>query len=361
MLFIRVSPNRVFFVNEYWILIPLMLLIDIIVIVKVKKNRANKKLKSEELTALKMRGGYDDKVLAKLVEDYIEVNHPNCQVGKGFRYVNNERLRKIVHRLYKSKSRNGIIYITKTALCHLIEIYGLGIPFIPIIPDFIGISDWFILGKKVISVMCFGISFPMLILAQGYAPIILSLTTASFGVVIMFYAKNPGFLIVSTDPILTPISLIKRRIANQNELISVDLTSVSGSAGTKIIMPKYECSLPVQRVFNLKCSLGSSQIVEVTSNINIDLPLNYDQVVNMGDVTKLRLIKFSDQFEVTLNSKPLFHSNLRGTKRFKNRAKTSKFSEKFGDKGVILDSQEWDVTRSTLTAQDAIKIRNEDL
>ena len=37
MLYIRVSSSRSFFVNEYWILIPLMIVIDIFIIVKVKK------------------------------------------------------------------------------------------------------------------------------------------------------------------------------------------------------------------------------------------------------------------------------------------------------------------------------------
>lgn len=49
MLYVKLSPNRVFFVNEYWILIPLMIAIDIAIIVKVKKSRAKKKLQSEQL------------------------------------------------------------------------------------------------------------------------------------------------------------------------------------------------------------------------------------------------------------------------------------------------------------------------
>jgi len=50
MLCLKVSSNRVFFVNEYWILIPLMIAMSIAIIVKVKKNRAEKKLKAEQLT-----------------------------------------------------------------------------------------------------------------------------------------------------------------------------------------------------------------------------------------------------------------------------------------------------------------------
>lgn len=48
MLFIRLTSNRYLLVNEYWILIPVMLAIDIIIIVKGKKNQAKKKLQSED-------------------------------------------------------------------------------------------------------------------------------------------------------------------------------------------------------------------------------------------------------------------------------------------------------------------------
>jgi hypothetical protein len=123
MLYIKVSPNRVFFINEYSIWIPLMIVIDIAIIVKVKKNRAKKKLELEQfkkkceqwkifhtatgnnIAALQVRAG--ENVLVDLVEDYIQVRHPNCLVSKCIRYVNNERLRKIASSLFKSKAKNG--------------------------------------------------------------------------------------------------------------------------------------------------------------------------------------------------------------------------------------------------------------
>jgi hypothetical protein len=79
--------------------------------------------------------------LVDLVEDYIEVVHPNCLLGKGIRYVNNERLCKIANSPFKSKAKDGVIFITKMALCHLVEIYGLHLPALPIpIPDFIRVD-----------------------------------------------------------------------------------------------------------------------------------------------------------------------------------------------------------------------------
>jgi hypothetical protein len=91
------------------------------------------------VAGLQVRSGQN--VLAVTVEDYVQVIHPKCLVGKGLRYVNNERLRKIVYSLFRLKAKNGVIYITKTSLCHLVEMYGLDMLALPIpIPNFIEIS-----------------------------------------------------------------------------------------------------------------------------------------------------------------------------------------------------------------------------
>jgi hypothetical protein len=375
MIYLKVTANREFFVSEYWILIPLMIAIDITIIVKVKKNRAKKKLQTQELkkkynqwkifhtatgnirAALQIRAG--ENVLANIVEDSIEVVHPNCLVGKGIRYVNNERLRKIAYSLFKSKAKNGIIYITKTALCHLVEIYGLDLPALSIpIPDFIGVSGWYHLARKIISVGFLGIPLPMLILAQGPASIILSLAAGGFGIVVMAYTKDPGFLIIPTAVISTPVNSIMRHIPGQPDLVSVNLEPVSRS---KITMPKfstgYECSLPDQIMYNPKCSLRPSEIADIAANA--DVPLNYDEVVNMGDVTKLPRVKFSDNFEILQSPEPPTNFRLRGTKRFKNQGKTPNFLEKFGDPEFISDTEQYDIT--TPTPQDAIRIQDREL
>jgi hypothetical protein len=374
MLYVKLSSNRVVFVNEYWILIPLMIAIDIAIIVKVRRNRAEKKLKEEQLkekykqwkiyhtatgnltAALQIRAG--ENVLVRLVDEYIEVTHPNCLVGKGIRYVNSERLRKIAYSLFKNKAKNGVIYITKTALCHLVEIYGLNLPALPFpVPDFIGVSGWYQLVRKVISVGCLGIPLPMLILAQGPASIIVSLAAGGFGMVVMAYTKDPGFIIIPTDIISTSVDSIMRRIPDQPDLVSIDLETLSRS---KVTMPEfsmgYECSLPDQIMFNPKCSLRPSEIADIAANADVYLPLNYDEVVNMQDVTKLTTVKFSDKFDISTSSKPTSSFRLRGTKRFRNQSKTQNFSEKFGDPKFVSDMEQWDIT--TPTPQDGIRIQD---
>ena len=194
MLYIRLSSKRYFFVNEYYFLIPLMLAVDIAIIIRVKKKRAKNKVQSEELKRTDkqykifhiamenpieaLQIGCGENILVELVEDYIQVVHTKCVIGKGFRYVNNEKLRKLCHYLFKKKEKTGVIFITKTALCHLVQIYSLDLPAVPIpVPDFIGISDWYQLVKKVISVGFIGIAVPMVSLAQGPLSFVFGLGT----------------------------------------------------------------------------------------------------------------------------------------------------------------------------------------
>ena len=49
MLYVRVSPNHLFIVSEYWVLVTLIISIEIAIVLKVKKNRAQQDLESEKL------------------------------------------------------------------------------------------------------------------------------------------------------------------------------------------------------------------------------------------------------------------------------------------------------------------------
>lgn len=136
-----------------------MLAIDIAIIIQVRKNCTKKKNGSEErfysqkckqlkifylatdnlLVILKIRGGEE---FVKFLEDYVDVAYENCIKGTGLRYVNNHRIQQLVYSVFKFKAKNGVVFITKNALCYLIDIYGLGLPaFLIPVPDFIGISS----------------------------------------------------------------------------------------------------------------------------------------------------------------------------------------------------------------------------
>jgi hypothetical protein len=196
----------------------------------------------------------------------------------------------------------------------------------------------------------------MLILAQGPASIIISLAAGAFGIVAIAYTKDPGFLIIPTDVVFTPVDSIVRRIPDQPDLVSVDFESVSRST---ITMPefstRYEYSLPDQIMHNQKCSLRPIEISDIAANA--DVSLNYNEVVNMQDVTKLTKVKFSDNFEIPSSPKPTSNFKLRGTGRYRNPGKTSNFLDKFADPECISNTEQWNII--TPTPQDAIQIQDD--
>ena len=61
MLYVKINPNRIFFVSEYWILFPLILSMEIAIVVKIRKNRAQQDLESKKLKKDFVRGGKRDR------------------------------------------------------------------------------------------------------------------------------------------------------------------------------------------------------------------------------------------------------------------------------------------------------------
>lgn len=50
MLLIRISSKRMLIISEYWILIPLLLVIELAIVRKLKKNRSQNNDKSKQFT-----------------------------------------------------------------------------------------------------------------------------------------------------------------------------------------------------------------------------------------------------------------------------------------------------------------------
>jgi hypothetical protein len=101
-----------------------MLYIDYCIITKMKKTRAGKEeieIKYKQLKIFALATGSMMAVLAIRGGQENDVFYPNCIVGEGLRYVDNDRIRKVVHSFFKHKQIYGVIYITQTALCYLAE------------------------------------------------------------------------------------------------------------------------------------------------------------------------------------------------------------------------------------------------
>lgn len=365
MLYIQVSSKRIFIISEYWIFIPLLVAINIVIVQKLNKHSTKEELNLEQehrrwkafkifniaigniQTNLTSRGG--ETIVEKLANDYIDVTHEDCILPSGVQYVNNDRLRKLVFSLYPEKVKNGVIFITKTALCHLATEYGLGLPGLPIaVHDFINVSDLKILTRKFFA--SFLITIPISILGIGEATVtkyIFSGLSFLFGFTGVALTKDFGLMVIATEAVKGPMSLITRRIKDQSELVYVDLEPKPNSLVRVEVTEPYHCSLPEQRIGNPICA-RENKIIDIIKNyesdgVILDKLIDYDEVVNMEIVTGLPNHDFSDQFELVPLEKP---APIKKPKP-KIRSRTANLLEKFGDPEHIPDTETWDTLANT--------------
>ena len=118
----------------------------------------------------------------------------------------------------------------------------------------------------------------------------------------MFIAAGSGLvgghLIVNyqdSDTLSTTLitDTVKQRIPGTAELVSIN---VPNKPSNQIMMrKKSHCLLPGRAMVDKSCRLRPSQIVEVSK----DLELNYDDVVNMADITGLDTIKLKKEHSFT--------------------------------------------------------------
>lgn len=364
MLYVRISSNRLFIISEYWLFIPFMVAINLVIVKKFSKDSSKDELNLEQKrkiwkifniaigniqTNLNTRGG--EIIIQKLAGDYIDVRHEECILPSGIQYVNNDRLRKLVYALYPEKVKSGVIFITKTALCQLATEFGLGLPALPIaVHDFIKVSDWKIFFQKAVS--SFLSTVPISLLGIGEATMtkyIFSGLSFLVGVTGMALTKDFGLIIIGTEAVSGPLSLIRRRLKDQPELVYMDVEPEPKSLVRRKLTQSYECSLPEQRIGNSRCA-RENKIIEIINNyksddVIIDQIIDYDEIVNMEIVTGLPNHDFSDQFELVPIQKPAPIKKL--NPKTKPRSRTVSLLDKFGDPENIPDSETWDILENT--------------
>lgn len=361
MLLIRISSKKVLEISEYYILIPLMLAIELAIARKLKKNRSQNNDKSKQFKKWKifyfamgrLRGGNE---ITQFLDDYyLDVKHLDCILKPGIQYLDNARLRKIVNYLFHDKVKNGVIFITRTALCHIASEYGLYQLDLPIpIHSPVAVTSRILLLQKTI-VSGFIVSPAAIITLLGTTNVGLIASAISFlvGLTTLALTKDGGLAVIATQAYRGPISSLKPRISNQVEVVSIDVQPNDYTIVKNQLAPSYECSLPDQRIGNPKCARHNI-IIDIVNNdesvdVILDKIIDYDQVVNMEDITGLRGdIKFADQFETVPLEKPgpikSQHSrpNLR-----KNLRRTANLLDKYGDPENVPDTQTWDTSPNT--------------
>jgi len=190
MLYIRVNPDRIFIVSEYWILIPLIVSIEIAIVVRIRKNRAqhdiiSKKLKKDFIrwkifnvtignvfSSICVRGG--EEVVKSIADGFLQVHHEDCLVPKGVQFLDNEWLRKLLLIHHSDKIKPGIRYITRMTLCQFASKVSLGI----LDTQVFKVSSWLTVGKKTFVTIIASLPIPLLgIWGVTTIPVILSVVT----------------------------------------------------------------------------------------------------------------------------------------------------------------------------------------
>jgi len=76
---------------------------------------------------LMCRGGIDQNGKVLSFDSYANVDHlydPQFQLPNGITYLNHEPLRTAIYEKFKRKARDGVIYVTATALCQIARKVG---------------------------------------------------------------------------------------------------------------------------------------------------------------------------------------------------------------------------------------------
>ena len=199
--------------------------IEIAIVVRIRKNRAQQDLESQKLkkdlirwkifnvaignvfSSICVRGG--DEVVKGIADGFLQVHHEECLVPKGVQFLDEEWLRKLLLLHHSDKIKNGILYITRTALCHFASRVGLGI----LDTEIFKVSSWLTVGKKTFATIIGSLPIPLLgIWGVTMIPVILSVITFLSGAGFMFSLRESGFLLIKTKAIAGPISHITQRI-----------------------------------------------------------------------------------------------------------------------------------------------------
>ena len=348
MLYWRYAPNKILFINEYWVFVPSMVLIDYFIIKKMKINER----KTGELKKLKEQIEHERSLRKKirkvlyvslgynfwsilmggtesldLINALVDTEYITCNVNPGIRWLDDVSLKNLIKTLYKHKHQEKIIYITATALCHVSELYGrqfLDLPF-TIVPGLGSFSFYQTLRKLMVTILT-GFLVP---LGLGGSPV-----TAFSAALIGTLAIKLGFNNLDYIP-TSAIDFngdIRTRIPNVYDVIV--LNNKDKITMTNPMEERRECWLAGQPFFNPKCK-KSTQILPCEVDSILDGIVTYDGSVNMKDVTGLDRVEFTDRLNLGQIESPACGIQ---------KSKQVNFLDKFGDsKSVHASGEGWNI------------------
>ena len=263
MLIIVISENRTWFINEYWIIIPVVAGVQYYLYRRKRKKQqkeqqlqlANAKifhLAMDNLHALaQLRGG-------ELIEQQI------CEVGKGVRFVNSDRIRiyigGVLNGIKGVVKRKGIIYITESAFCALVSHYDLVNPVLSLFGEVRFLDGRIRLTRPIVGI---GKTISSLILANGLGDLLLTAGSAAnpywtagkllTGRIVAHLVSEKVIGKVATSLIKSPLDKLTARIPGITEIVVVNYEDYNNQSG--LTMPAFgtpdQCLVPDYLPFNM--------------------------------------------------------------------------------------------------------------
>ena len=301
MLYWKYSSNRVFFLNEYWILIPSAILANYTIIGRIRSHKKKiellKRLKDQIERQKKIRRilylslGLNTYLLIRGGDDFINVDYIQCNIEDGLRYLDDTRLRRIIHNLYRHKRKGKLIYIIATAVCHLANQHGQTFLALPVAIGDFGLTNLYQTVRKIVATVLLGAVGPLLFVGHPFA-LVSAFGLGLSGLQIAFNNLD----LIPTSPVYETGSAknLEPRIPGSPDVVIVN-------SRNKIIMSnpvqeKIECWLPDQALLNSNCKVKPIEIPNAIDLVSPDL--KYNEMVNMQDVTGLDRVDFSDVLDL---------------------------------------------------------------
>lgn len=323
MLYFIKDRNTIYFLDEYFILLPISALIFAIAARKIKKNEQLKLKRMDEIRDLERRIRFYKlttlglgtmtslTTLSTLTlamrggdNEMGDVSDLSCGLGSGPAVINTNRVREYIVNKFGKRAVKNIIYITVQAVCYIIR--KDGVTDFPIAElRFIGLTSWLEVGRKASVMLLTG--GPLL---YGYYLYLSSTIVTGTAIIlavgsllgaICMFTRNP--YTISATKLSSIGALLKERIPGQIEVVYI---TVSDQFKNKVKLELDECALPEQAMFNKKCdisniSLNSGDILDVTQELPLDV--HYGDIVGVSDVLGIPKTVLSDKPKLKLSSK----------------------------------------------------------
>lgn len=225
-----------------------------------------------------------------------------------------------------------------------------------------GLTNIYQTTQKVATGFLGLITLPLL-----YHGTVVSIIVATIAGILAINIGSIDLNFIPTSSVFKQLSSDKKittRIPNSPDVIVVNNRNQgTGTGGVPVtetgVVPvrqrKDECFLPGQIVTNSNCQGNSVEVppppkpTEIPDVVDLPYPsLEYEEVVNMKDVTGLYENNFSDKLDL-------------GPTKPKGKSRMVRFLDKFKDKGMIGETEKWEISDSAQSS--AVKktmIKSED-